>query len=161
MNGQTKESNSDDQIQASSSTGIVRPSRYSIAPGAYPLLEKQAEELCESALSENTRNAYKVGFHTFCQFLQTIGIAADDYCPPPMSEQILIYFVTHCCKTLNLSHSTIKLYLAAVRFHYVKTGVPNPLCTSNDSCQKLQAVLRGIQKQRFQKEKRRPITYDI
>lgn len=59
---------------------------------------------------------------------------------------------------LNLSHSTIKLYLAAVRFHY---RVPNPLCSATDTCVRLQTVMRGIQKQKCTKEKRRPITYSV
>jgi hypothetical protein len=116
----------DGKIPTGSSTGLYGPSRNSIPPGAYSLLEEQAEKLCESSLSDNTRSAYKVGFTTYCQFLSSIGIAADDYRPPSVSEQILIYFVTHCCNSLKLSHSTIKLYLAAVRYHYVKTGVPSP-----------------------------------
>lgn len=62
---------------------------------------------------------------------------------------------------LNLSHSTIKLYLAAVRFHYIKAGVPNPLCSATDTCVRLQTVMRGIQKQKCTKEKRRPITYSV
>lgn len=117
--------------------------------------------LCEASISDNTRSTYRTGFTMFCQFLSSIGIEARDYHPPEISEQILIYFVTHCCNMLNLSHSTIKLYLAAVRFHYIKAGVPNPLCSATDTCMRLQTVMRGIQKQKCTKEKRRPITYSV
>lgn len=83
--------------------------------------------LCEASINDNTRSTYRTGFTIFCQFLSSIGIEARDYHPPEISEQILIYFVTHCCNMLKLSHSTIKLYLAAARFRYIKAGVPNPL----------------------------------
>ena len=87
--------------------------------------------MCDSSISENTRNAYITGFRTFCNFLPSIGIRADDFRPTPITEQTLIYFVTHCFKALELSINTIKLYLAVVRFFYVKAGVHCPWSTMN------------------------------
>lgn len=117
--------------------------------------------MCDSSISENTRNAYITGFRTFCNFLPSIGIRADDFRPTPITEQTLIYFVTHCFKALRLSINTIKLYLAAVRFFYVKAGVHCPWSTMNETCPRLHTVLRGIKKQSNTREKRRPITYYI
>lgn len=113
-------------------------------------------------MSESTKSTYRHGYKIFCQFLSSIGIAATDYKPTPISEQTLILFVTHCNKALGLGYSTIKLYLAAVRFYYVKAGIHNPMSSSYiDCCAKLHMVLRGIKKHNHQKERRRPITYKI
>lgn len=69
--------------------------------------------------------------------------------------------MTHCFEALKLSISTIKLYLAAVRFFYIKADVHCLWSNTNETCPRLHTVLRGIKKQRNSREKRRPITYDI
>ncbi|XP_062566915.1 uncharacterized protein LOC134229226 [Saccostrea cucullata] len=148
------------KIQGSSSSSSSNASTSTILERINPVLEKESRDLCESSISDNTRRAYRTGFTVYCQFLSSIGIEATNYNPPKISEQTLIYFVTHCCNSLKLTYNTIKLYLAAVRFHYVKAGISNPL-SSDESCARLQTVLRGIQKQQSSKQKRRPITYSV
>ncbi|XP_062607125.1 uncharacterized protein LOC134268903, partial [Saccostrea cucullata] len=150
----------DDKIQRSSSSSSCNASTSTILERFNPVLEKESRDLCESSISDNTRRAYRTGFTVYCQFLSSIGIEASNYNPPKISEQTLIYFVTHCCNSLKLTYNTIKLYLAAVRFHYVKAGISNPL-SSDEACARLRTVLRGIQKQQSSKQKRRPITYSV
>ncbi|XP_006812967.1 uncharacterized protein LOC102801542 [Saccoglossus kowalevskii] len=45
---------------------------------------------------------------------------------PAVSEDLLLLFITHCYKYLQLKESTIRLYLAGIRFRYIEAGVPNP-----------------------------------
>ena len=42
--------------------------------------------------------------------------------PPVPSEAFLELFVTHCARNLKLGYSTIKLYLSAIRHHYIVQG---------------------------------------
>jgi hypothetical protein len=151
-----------DQIPEGYPTSRKGPRGDSCTSRTCIILEEEAEKLCENSLNDNTKTIYSHGYNVFCQFLSYIGIAATDYKPILISEQTLILFVTHCNKALGLGHSTIKSYLAAVRFYYVKAGIHNPLSSSTiDGCSKLHMVLRGIKKQNHQKEKRRPITYNV
>jgi len=45
---------------------------------------------------------------------------------PPISEEILMFFVAHCSEHLHLKAATIKVYLAGIRNHYVQAGYDNP-----------------------------------
>ena len=82
---------------------------------------------------------------------------------PTVNEDILIYFVTHCAKNLNLAHGTIKTYLCGIRNMYIQAGYHNPmLATSGQPLFQLSLVLRGIKKSQTQTTNpRMPITTDI
>ena len=82
---------------------------------------------------------------------------------PTVNEDILIYFVTHCAKKLNLAHGTIKTYLCGIRNMYIQAGYHNPmLATSGQPLFQLSLVLRGIKKSQTQTTNpRMPITTDI
>ena len=82
---------------------------------------------------------------------------------PIVNEDILIYFVTHCAKNLNLTHRTIKTYLWGIRNMYIQAGYHNPmLATSGQPLFQLSLVLRGIEKSQTQTTNpRMPITTDI
>lgn len=41
-------------------------------------------------------------------------------CLPMVNESLLVYFVTHCKSVLKLKYETIKLYLAGIRFYYIR-----------------------------------------
>ena len=56
---------------------------------------------------------------TYSAFLASNGVIWIGKRMPPISEDILIYFVVQCLKNLKLLHTTIKLYLCGIRFHYV------------------------------------------
>ena len=56
----------------------------------------------------------------------------------PASEQTLMHFCTHI--TDRLHHSSIKVYLLAVRSLHIDYGYPNPL----SNCLQLQRLLREI-----------------
>ena len=79
------------------------------------------------------------------------------------SEDLFVYFVTHCAHNLHLSYATIKLYLAGLRIFYVEQGFGNPLISANGSMlPRLQLVLRGVKKSLAKPSQPRfPITYPI
>lgn len=77
---------------------------------------------------------------------------------PVLSEDVLIYFVTYCHTSLKLQWTTIKLYLAGVRFQYLQAGYANPLASAD----RLQCILRGIQRsRRTNTPSRLPITFTM
>ena len=78
--------------------------------------------LWDNALSANTRLAYRTGLQCLLTFLTMSGVIFNLPNLPAVSEEMLIYFVTHCYTSLHLKWSTIKLYLAGIRFHYLRAG---------------------------------------
>lgn len=77
---------------------------------------------------------------------------------PPVSEDLLIRFVTYCHTALSLKFDTIKLYLAGVRFHYIRYNFGDPLTYTT----RLSYILRAIKKNRVGDTfKRFPITCDV
>jgi hypothetical protein len=43
---------------------------------------------------------------------------------PPLSEDSLIHYATHCHKHLNLKYSTIKLYICGIRYKFLQFEIP-------------------------------------
>ena len=79
-------------------------------------------------------------------------------CLPMVNESLLVYFVTHCKSVLKLKYETIKLYLAGIRFYYIRAGHGDML----KGCDQLNYVLGGIKRsQNNVTKKRLPITADI
>jgi len=75
---------------------------------------------------------------------------------PPASEQTLM----HLCARLadRLHHSSIKVYLSAVRSLHIDYGYPDPL----SNCLQLQHLLRGIKRHQGSKlSQRQPVTADL
>ena len=84
-----------------------------------------------------------------------------DYCQldghlSPADKQSLMRFATTLADSLN--HSSIKVYLSAVRSLHIDNGLADPLI----NCLQLQPLLRGIKRvQGSPTPKRLPITIDI
>lgn len=51
-------------------------------------------------------------------------------------------FLAHCHNTVKLRFSTIKLYLAGIRYHYLRMNMSNP-CSNSE---RIEFILRGIKK---------------
>lgn len=114
--------------------------------------------LWSASIAPATRSAYQTGIQCFTTFLTLSGMILRDSGLPHISEDVLIYFVTHCHSRLQLQYSTIKLYLAGIRFHYLQAGQVNPFLGTD----RLQCVLRGIQRSQIPSVRNRlPITFDI
>ena len=50
---------------------------------------------------------------------------------PPISEDILIFFIAHSIHFLKLQYSTVKLYLCGIRYRYLLNNSKNPLESDN------------------------------
>ena len=86
-------------------------------------------------------------------FLASNGVIWIGKRMPPISEDILIYF-----------HTTIKLYLCGIRFHYVKSNCEHPFDSAHESTiLRLNMIMRDVK--RIQGEhnpkQRLPITFQV
>ena len=101
-------------------------------------LHNLANKFLREGLASSTRSTYAAGekrFYSFC--------TATKCHPLPASEATLVLFSTHLAAT-NTSHSTIKVYLAAVRQLHVLSGLHEFF--NRQLTPRLQQVLRGIKK---------------
>ena len=74
----------------------------------------------------------------------------------PMSEQTLLRFCSHLADRLN--HSSIKVYLSAIRSLHIDQGFPDPLV----NCLQLQHLIQGIKRhQGSSLTQRQPVTADL
>ena len=112
-----------------------------------------------TALSPATRAAYRTGATTYLTFM-AMHNSTSPRTLPPINEEILCYFVSHCAGILGLRHTTIKSYLCGIRNLYIEAGLGNPIIMpSGQEISKLQLVLRGIKKSQPQPIRDRlPIT---
>ena len=122
------------------------------------VLKDKLNDLWDNAISHNTRVAYRTGLQCLVTFLTMSGVIFRLPDLPDISEDMLIYFITHCHSSLHLKWTTIKLYLAGIRFHYLRAGRHNPLCNAD----RLQCVIRGIKRSQVNISKPRlPIDVNI
>lgn len=122
--------------------------------------------LWDHSISSKTRAQYRTGLDSYIKFMLLRGIQKhSNDCLPPISEQMLIYYVAHCDENLHLSYSTIKLYLSGIRFFYLKMKGFNPLENmSGQPSPCLQTILNGVKKKQASshvKRTRLPITSSI
>ena len=86
------------------------------------------------------------------------GIQVSNGSLHPPSEQLLEEFVTYCAQFVKIGYSTIKLYLYAVRHHYIMNGYGDE-CFNKPS---LKLTMRGIRKvHSTPKLNRIPLTADM
>ena len=103
-----------------------------------------------------TRNCYSSAQRRFITFCIQDNRLHPSGSVLPASEETLIRFCAHLADTLH--HSSIKVYLSAVRSLHVDEGLPDPLV----GCLQLRRVLRGIKRhQGSNQPKRQPITSDL
>ena len=116
------------------------------------------------ALAVSTRNSYASGVKAFVNFVLMSGAGYFNHSglPDRPSEELFMYFVSHCATVLNLSVKTIKLYLSGIRNAYIEGGFGDPFKIHNVPMLQLQQVLRGIKKCEPQTTRPRlPITFEI
>lgn len=116
-----------------------------------------------SSISDGTRAAYDSGFEAFRSFLLYYSFACDLSNLPNISEDVLVYFVTYCFRRLNLSPSTIKLYLCGIRFKYVQSGHHNPLeSIDGKPLERLKLICNAMKREAGKPiPTRLPITFNI
>jgi len=127
------------------------------------VLDKVVSELWDLSLNKSTRNVYEAGFRAFKKFSDLYLFRSMCHTYPPVSEEILIYFVAHCFHFLHVKYSTIKTYLAGIRFAYIKAGFQDPCCFQNGlPYQRLKNILKAVKKSQDNVVKPRlPITAEI
>lgn len=104
-------------------------------------------------LAKNTNRAYSCGEKRFLEFCLMNRLQGPDGDVLPASEGTLVYFASYLARTVR--HSTIKLYLAAVRNLHITAGYNDPL----KGKLLLRKVLRGILRyQGQQRIRRQPVT---
>lgn len=113
------------------------------------------------ALSKSTIATYNSGAKTFLSFSAMYNIPKMPPSNLPIcTEEVLMYFVSHCISNLKLSYVSVKSYLAGVRNLYITNGLGNPLAQpSGISLFRLELLLRGYKKSCGQRRPlRSPVT---
>ena len=101
----------------------------------------------QNSVTNSARLVYSHAFSVYLNFAKFSNISFTD--TPPVSEELLMAFSTHCFQELLLSYSTIKLYLCGIRFHYLASDMSTPRVYyqgANNSLPRLHLVLNGIKK---------------
>ena len=99
---------------------------------------------------------YRSAQRQFIDFCTLDGYVSSNGSLLPTSEQTLLRFCSHLADRLH--HSSIKVYLSAVRSLHIDQGFPDPLV----NCLQLQRLLRGIKPhQGSSLPQRQPVTADL
>ena len=107
-------------------------------------------------LAPSTRRSYASGQRKFIQFCSQMGRIHASGSPCPADEWTLCLFVTFLSQSIH--HSSIKVYLSAVRALHVKQGFCDPL----QGCLRLERVVRGIKRSQGERNSNRlPVTDHI
>ena len=107
-------------------------------------------------LAPSTRRVCLSAQRRYVDFCRQDGHLSSDGALLPADEQSLMRFASFLADSLH--HSSIKVYLSAVRSLHIDNGLPDPLI----NCLQLQRLLRGIKRvQGSSTSKRLPITVDL
>ncbi|XP_060069332.1 uncharacterized protein LOC132549415, partial [Ylistrum balloti] len=149
----------DDKVSQTSTMGGSTANAMSFGIKPTYTRRDQINQLWDYAVSPLTKRTYAVAIQHLLRFTALCGLMGSASQLPSLSEDILIDFVSYCHFSLGLRVATIKLYLSGIRFHYLKSGLSNPLLQS----ERLVCILRGIKKCQsgLLNQKRFPITFDI
>lgn len=132
------------------------------AVGHYDGVNAQVEELWDASISSSTLQVYKTGISCFVKFLSInqsgLKIYKGTGIYPHVIEDHFVSFVSHCKNVLCLKHDTIQLYLAGIRYFYVRYNHYDPL----QSSVQVDYILRGVKKLQSNIScKRMPITASV
>ena len=104
------------------------------------------------------------GYKHFENFLLLNEVQFYDGKLPPVSEELLIYFVGHCFEVLGIQYSTIKQYICGIRYMCLKDDISSPFSNEQDhkSTARLSLFLKSVKRlQKQHSRPRLPITSDI
>lgn len=104
------------------------------------LLEERCRHFLVQGLAPSTRKSYTSGQRKFYNFCLQAGKLHPNGSPCPVDEWTPCLFVSFLAESIQ--HSSIKVYLAAVRSLHIEQGFPDPLI----NCLRLQRVMRGIKR---------------
>ncbi len=83
-------------------------------------LEEQAQQFLQAGIATSTEKAYTSAQRSYLFFCSQLNVT-----PLPASEDTLILYIADLAQ--SKAHSTIKTYLAVVRYLHVINGLGNPL----------------------------------
>ena len=112
-------------------------------PASCDLTEK-CQFYLANGLAPSTRQVYGSAQRQFLEFCSQDTPLDLGHPLLPASEQILMRFCAHLADRLH--HSSIKVYLSAVRSLHIDYGYPDPL----SNCLQLQHLLEGLNNIRAQ-----------
>lgn len=118
-------------------------------------MDKDVDFYLERALAPSTKRTYGSAKRRYLSFCITHDIS-----PLPTSESLLCRYVAQLAND-NLSHTSIKCYLAAIRHLQIEQGLGDPTISA---MAKLELVIRGVKRVQAEKQPARtrlPITIDI
>ena len=116
----------------------------------------QCHTFLGQGLASSTPSSYTSGQKRFYEFCTQLGKIHPSGSPCPADEWTLCFFATFLASTVQ--HSTIKVYLSAVRSLHIDQGFADLLV----NCLRLRRVLRGIKRtQGDTSSLRLPVTDDI
>ena len=101
-------------------------------------MEVSVHQYFEAGLAPATRKTYSAGIKKYIHFCSLSGITD----PLQVSQQILCYFIAYLANN-GLSSSTIKTYLASIRYMLIAHDKSPPAWATMP---KLKMVLAGIQR---------------
>jgi hypothetical protein len=111
-------------------------------------LQQEANYLLSQALSPGTARLYNTAWRHFTSFATLQGA--------PISQQgrssharegLMVLFATYCFSVLKCSYSTVKVYLAGVKHHYVSKYGFDPFVHDNGTpFLQLHLIMTGIRK---------------
>ena len=115
------------------------------------VLWQQARTLVSNGLKFNTKKTYTSAQQQYVSFCIRMGVSA---CPA--NEQLLLMYVAHM-NNKGLKHSTMQVYLAAVRSLHIHEGYSDPLT----DCLRLRRAMKAVLNDAGAPTQKLPITYDI
>ena len=119
-------------------------------------LDQKCQFYLSNGLAPSTRRVYRSAQRQFIDFCTLDGYVSSNGSLLPTSEQTLLRFCSHLADRLH--HSSIKVYLSAIRSLHIDQGFPDPLV----NCLQLQRLLRGIKRhQGSSLPQRQPVTADL
>ena len=126
-------------------------------------LRVEVSELWNKAVGDRTMTVYNTGVKSFTKFLLLNNITNSVQTLPEVSEDTFLLYIAYCYKTLNIKHSTIKLYLSGIRFEYIKQGINCPLLLKNDFANsRITTLLNAVKRsQETSTRPRQPITASV
>ena len=110
---------------------------FGLGPAACSL-DQKCQFYLSNGLAPSTRRVYRSAQRQFIDFCTLDGHVSSNGSLLPTSEQTLLRFCSHLADRLH--HSSIKVYLSAIRSLHIDQGFPDPLV----NCLQLHRLLRGI-----------------
>ena len=156
----------DEMVQRPGTRGTTTSMPDTGLLGRDHVLNAAVDELRDSTLAPATRDAYNWGFACFRRFaiMYLIPLPENYVCDlPVINKDTIVYFIAHCFHNLKLKFCMIKLYLAGIRYVYIRAGCANPL-TSNVGTPLISVnnILNAVKRIQGQQRKiRLPITFNI